>query len=258
MQSSFIKNINCIQGLSELPDGYIDLFLTSPPYGGLRKYHGFSWDFEATAKLVFEKAKQGAVVCWNTGDEVRDGVPCLYPERQLLYFADLGFLLWETIYWVKHGIPSPTPGRYYNVAERIYILSKGKPKTFNPISDRKNVSQGRVQKGMTRTSAEERTRSGKREFITQSYGRRTNVWAYGPQQNHTGHPAKMPEKLAADLIISYSNPGDIVCDPFSGSGTTCIAAQKLDRQGIGFEISPEYAVKSQMALMQLQTDIFSH
>ena len=69
---------------------------------------------------------------------------------------------------------------------------------------------------------------------------RGNVWRYAAGQDSTGHPAPFPYKMAADHIASWSNNGDIVLDPFMGSGTTAKAAQELGRHYIGFEINPEY------------------
>jgi len=78
---------------------------------------------------------------------------------------------------------------------------------------------------------------------------RDNIWDIAVARNETDHPAVFPEKLVSDHIISWSNEGDIVYDPFIGSGTTAIAAKKLNRNYIGSEISTEYW---DMAMNRLQ------
>lgn len=235
-----IYNLPCEIGLENVPDSMIDLVVTSPPYGGLRKYNGFKWDFYQVADLLYLKIKEGGIICWNTDDQIINGQSLLLPERQLLYFCENGFRLWDTIYWEKHGVPCPTPKRYYKTMERIFVLSKGNPKALNLICDRVNISAGRNEITYKRQSRTHRERSNKPNYITASHGRRTNVWKYTPMKNFTNHPAVMHELLAGDLVKSYSNEGDIICDPFMGSGTTAIVAQKLKRNWFGFECSEEY------------------
>lgn len=252
-----IQNINCQDGLPKIQDLSIDLVVTSPPYGGLRKYEGFDWDFEDVADLLFLKVKNGGVVCWNTDDQIVNGKSLLIPERQLLYFCSIGFQLWDTIFWHKHGVPCPTPKRYYKAVERVFILSKGEPSTLNLLSDRPNASAGRREITHKRQSRTHRERASKPIYTTQDFGRRTNVWTYVPMPNTTNHPAVMPEMLAGDLIRSYSNEGDLILDPFMGSGTTAVAAEKLNRKWLGFEISKKY-VESAERRISLISPLFSY
>ena len=248
-----IINAPAEEGLLLLPDNSIDLFLTSPPYGDLRTYNGFSWDFETIAALIYKKLKTGGVLCWNIDDQTKNGKALLLPERQLIHFCDNGFILYDTIYWQKHGVPCPTPNRYYKAIERIFILSKGKPKTLNLICDRINASAGRKEITHKRQSRTHRERSNKPSYITELYGRRTNVWTYVPMPNETNHPAIMPELLAADLVKSYSNEGDWVCDPHAGSGTTCVVSEKLNRKWTAFDCSAEYVKSAQQRVKNIAT-----
>ena len=80
--------------------------------------------------------------------------------------------------------------------------------------------------------------------------RRWNVWMINRNQESIDHPAVFPESLAKDHIASWSNPGDIVCDPFSGSGTTCKAAKELERHWLGIEVNPAYVEISNARLSQ--------
>lgn len=162
-------------------------------------------------------------------------------DGQKIHFVDhCGLLAWDNITWVKHGVPSPTPYRYYNTVEPVFVFSKGRPNTLNLLEDRVNLSAGRKEISHKRNSRDFRARSAKPTYITAEKGRRTCVWQYPNEQNTTNHPAVMNYRLALDLVLSYSNEGDVVCDPFTGSGTTLLAAQELGRKWVGFEISEEY------------------
>ena len=84
------------------------------------------------------------------------------------------------------------------------------------------------------------------------YGRRTNIWQINQQQN-SDHPASFPIELAHDHIVSWTNEGDVVLDPFMGSGTTAIVARALGRKYIGFEISQEYVDLANKRLQETKT-----
>jgi len=130
----------------------------------------------------------------------------------------------------------------------MFVLSKAAPKTFNPIRDRRNKwANGRKKiKGNYRKSDGKQVRHNKQNLL-QQFGARFNIWriSSGHQKSATdqlayGHPAIFPEKLARDHIISWSNPGDMILDPFMGSGTTAKVALQNGRHYLGFEISQEY------------------
>ena len=127
----------------------------------------------------------------------------------------------------------------------MFVFSKGKPKTVNLIADRKNIY------GNTNVSGTERQKDGttipmsanriKRKV--KEFGVRFNVWNIpGVQSNseRTGHPAQFPEALVHDHIVSWSNPGDVVLDPFMGSGTTGVVCLNTGRKFVGFEIDQKY------------------
>ncbi len=252
-----IHHLRCEFGLAQLQDESVDCFVTSPPYGGLRRYNGFEWDFETVAAEMFRTLKPGGVICWNTGDQIIDGVAQLYPERQKIHFSEIGLLVWDTIFWKKHGVPCPTPNRYYSVIEPVFVLSKGKPNMLCLISDRVNISAGRRETTHNRTAREYRERSTRKPYITAETGRRTNVWEYPTLPNETNHPAVMNLRLAYDLIQSYTVENEVVCDPFAGSGTTFAAAARLNRRWIGFEISEEYVAAANRRLTDITNNLFS-
>jgi site-specific DNA-methyltransferase (adenine-specific) len=234
-----VYNENCLSTMGNMPDGFVDLVVTSPPYDNLRKYNGYSFDFENVAKELFRVVKDGGVVVWIVSDGTFNGSESGTSFRQALFFMECGFNLYDTMIWNKPSPQAPTEGRYYDVFEYMFILSKGKPKALNLLKDRVNKSAGSVSKKETRSCKEDRKyKEGSR--VVADYSRRFNVWNISRGKSGTKHPAVFPEQLASDHIVSWSNKGDLVYDPFMGSGTTAKVAIENDRNWIGSEISPEY------------------
>lgn len=237
MQSNRIYNMDCLEGMRMLPRESIDLTVTSPPYDNLRTYNGFTWDFEAVAKELYRVTKQGGVVVWIVADATIKGSETGTSFRQALFFKECGFNLHDTMIWRKpNAMPQVDKTRYTQCFEYMFVFSKGKPKTFNPIKTPCKHA-GRFLK----------TTNNNPESIKSSHGgvvskERTafNVFDYMVAGTNYGHPAIFPEKIASDHITTWSNDGDIILDPFMGSGTTAIACIQTKRNYIGFEISKEY------------------
>jgi len=224
--------------LNKLPDCCIDLTVTSPPYDNLRTYNGFSWDFEALAKELFRVTKEGGVVVWNVNDATINGSETLTSFRQALYFKDVCGFNVETMIWEKTGSGALGSQNFYaQNFEYMFVLVKGKPKSANLIKDRENV----VKSGKVVTnSALGKDGKGKSRVVERKpFGKRNNIWQYDTQKN-SDHPAPFPEQLANDHILSWSNQGDTVLDPFMGSGTTGKMALLNNRNFIGIELSEEY------------------
>jgi site-specific DNA-methyltransferase (adenine-specific) len=251
-------NMDCVEGMKMLPDNSIDLTVTSPPYDNLRTYNGFSWDFEATAKELYRITKQGGIVVWVVGDSTIKGSETGTSFKQALFFKQIGFNLHDTMIYEKppRGAVGNNRG-YWQSFEYMFVLSKGKPKTINLIKDRKN-SEARGGDKSTK-----RLKDGTLKHISRSgygeFGRRTNIWKYeiGKGQSTKDdiafkHPAIFPEKLAKDHIISWSNEGDVVLDPFMGSGTTAKMAILNNRNYIGFEISKEYCDVAEQRIAEVK------
>src|SRR5690606_23860817 len=138
----------------------------------------------------------------------------------------------------------PSENRYHQVFEYMFIFSKSKPNTFNPIKDRKNLYLG--DRGASGRNKDGIRNTGK-STVREEYGKRFNIWNYPIGGGHCTkdkiaykHPAIFPEALAQDHILSWSNPGDIVLDPMCGSGTTCKMAKLNGRNYIGIDIAEEY------------------
>ena len=240
----YIECGDCIELMRKLPDSCIDLTVTSPPYDNLRDYKGYSFDFENTAKELFRITKDGGVVVWIVNDATIKGSETGTSFKQALFFKDIGFNLHDTMIWEKPTFTATgsLAVRYAPVFEYMFIFSKGKPKTFNPIKDKVNKRFGEEKHGTIRQKdGSTRPQSSLGKKINQ-YGQRHNVWKISTEQSNSNrfHPAQFPEALAHDHIISWSNPGDVVFDPFLGSGTTAKVAVLTNRHYIGFEISEEY------------------
>jgi DNA modification methylase len=237
---------DCLEVMGELPDNYIDLTVTSPPYDNLRTYNGFSFDFEGIAKELFRVTKQGGVVVWVIGDSVVRGSETGNAFRQALHFKEIGFNLHDTMIYQKNAFPFPDKTRYAQVFEYMFVLSKGKPNTTNIIRvPTKEANRIKNKKSYQRLPNGEtvpmKYETGKSER------NKENVWMFEVGYMKTTkdkfafqHPAMFPEQLAHDHIISWSNEGDIVFDPMCGSGTTCKMAKQLGRNFIGIDISKEY------------------
>jgi DNA modification methylase len=237
--------------MSKMPSNYVDLVVTSPPYDNLRDYKGYSFEFEKIAQELYRVVKDGGVIVWVVSDGTVNGSETGTSFKQALYFKEIGFNIHDTMIWQKAGFNSvgDLQTRYAPVFEYMFVFSKGKPKTFIPIKDRKNINFGVVMHGTKRhTNGEMKPISSEGKQIEQ-YGIRYNIWQINAQFNKYNHPAVFPEQLAYDHIISWSNENDIVYDPFTGSGTTCKMAHYSRRNYIGSEISKEYCDIAEQRLL---------
>jgi DNA modification methylase len=235
-----------------IPDESIDLTVTSPPYDNLRDYRGFEWDFENLAHELYRVTKPGGVVVWVVGDVTKNGTEKLIPFRQAIYFKDtIGFRVHDTMIYKKHS-PFPPNVRYWDCFEFMFVLSKGKPKVVNLLQQPKkgwindSMQSFRKRDGITQ-KANKKAHKRRLDANNKKTRIRDNIWDIdaGYMRSTTDevayqHPAIFPEQLAHDHIISWSNPGDTVLDPFAGSGTTLKMAEVLQRNSIGIEISEEY------------------
>ncbi len=246
---NILKQGDCLELMKDIPDGYIDLTVTSPPYDNLRTYNGNieQWNFEKfkdIAKELYRITKDGGVVVWIVADATVNGSETGTSFRQALYFKEIGFNLHDTMIWEKPTFTATgaLKTRYAQVFEYMFVLSKGKPKCFNPIKDRKNITAGSKYGGTVRNADGTMKPISNKGRTMREYGQRFNVWKNNTVcgRERCGHPAPFPEQLANDHIISWTNPGDVVFDPFLGSGTTAKVALLNNRKYIGFELNEEY------------------
>lgn len=256
-----IHNEDCRETLAKLPAECIDLVVTSPPYDDLRKYKGYEFNFEVFTEIaneLFRVMKAGGVIVWVVNDATRNGTETGTSFRQALYFKEnCGFNLHDTMIWRRSTIPQ-TGNRYEPQFEYMFVISKGTPKTFNPIRVPKLYDDKREFKNGHRDA------DG--NFMQLKVGKDNTKIDYNVWDIPVGgglvtkdkiaheHPAIFPETLAERHIISWSNEGDIIYDPFSGSGTTCKIADRLGRVWFGSEIAEEYC---SVALRRIENDLFT-
>ena len=230
-----------------LPDDFIDLTVTSPPYDDLRKYKGFEFDYKTMLKELYRVTKNGGVVVWIIGDKTDKGSETLTSFTHALYAKEIGFNVHDTmIYEKQNPQPQIKSKRFTNCFEYMFVFSKGTPKTCNYLME-ECKDAGRVLNNTNRLPNGETigfVSNGKPVNKTKI---RRNIWKYDAGFNRTTkdkiafqHPAIFPDQLAEDHILTWSNEGDIVLDPMCGAGTTCKMAWLNNRKFIGIDISEEY------------------
>lgn len=218
----------------------VDLVVTSPPYDDLRTYGGHSWDFFGVAWQLCRVLKQGGVIVWVVADATKDGSETGSSMEQALHFRRLGLNLHDTMIYEKAGTGACGSNlAYWQTWEYCFVLSKGRPAAVNRLKVQ-NLSAG-VKTTPRTVMKGNRDSAGVR--VVEDEGVRANIWRYNVNKHgmeNTGHPAPFPIALAKDHILSWSNPGDVVLDPFAGSGTTLRAAKDLGRKAIGIEVEERY------------------
>ncbi len=239
---------DCVEIMKNMDSCGVDMVITSPPYDNLRNYDGAinTWSFEKfkdVANELYRVLKPGGVVVWVVGDATIKGSETGSSFRQALYFKEIGFNIHDTMIWTKNAIPyDPKCRRYWQGFEYMFVFSKGQPKTCNYLKEpcklagkpKTNDYGQKRQDGTNRTDRWDENRKIKDEKV------KTNVWHFSPDGQKTGHPAVFPRALVHDHIFSWSNEGDLVMDPFMGSGTTGIVCKEMGRNFIGIEINDEY------------------
>lgn len=233
--------------LKSVKDNYVDLTVTSPPYDDLRQYNGFSFDFETIANELFRVTKIGGVVVWVVADQTKDFAESLTSFKQAIYFSSIcGFKLLDTMIYEKtsYAPAYPTMRRYAPVTEFMFVFSKGKPNTFNALTESKSIHSI---KGVTSSSFRQNDGTiivDNHVDRSSSVKAKTNLWRYSPGNDTDKlkfkHPATFPDQLVLDHILSWSNVNDVVLDPMMGSGTTGKMALKNNRKFIGIECSEQY------------------
>lgn len=239
---------DCLERMREIPDGSVDMVMTSPPYDDLRSYNDgemWTWDvFVGVAQECARLLKPGGTIVWNVGDATVNGSETGSSFRQALHFKDMcGLNLHDTMIWNKGGFSAvgALATRYAPVFEYMFVLTKGRVATFNPIKDRPNKWAGSTVHGTVKDRhGVARPVAGGNQKRLADFGQRFNVWEIPPHRQVGGHPAPFPIILAHDHIVSWSNPEDTVLDPFAGSGTTAIAAERTGRNWICIERDETY------------------
>lgn len=258
-QPFLLFNENNLDTMANMPDNFVNLTVTSPPYDDVRTYKGFSLPLENIAKELYRITKQGGIVVWVVNDKTVNYCETLTSFKTAIMFVEkAGFNLHDTMIY-KRTCAFPDVVRYYQDFEYMFVFSKGKPKTVNLLRQMKTEGSLKRQKNKTGVGGERQIDGslkridGTNAFLRKEKARqdktrvKSNVWEL-PRGNQNStkdkiafeHPAIFPEQLANDHILSWSNEGDIVYDPFAGSGTTGKMAILNKRKCIMSEISSEY------------------
>lgn len=243
-----IYNADNIDILKQINNESIDMILTSPPYDLIRTYGGsISWNeciFRNIADELYRVLKCNGVLIWVVGDETKNGFETCSSLKQALYFNKIGLLLYDTMIYKKSN-PVPSNGRrYIQEFEYMFCFSKiGEPKTFNPIRVPCKYA-GQDNWGNNWYYDEDGNKIEKQNSKINETKLHGNIFEYrvGSTQKTSkiNHPAMFPIELAKDMILTWSNQGDLILDPFVGSGTTCVVCKENNRRYIGIDIVKEY------------------
>lgn len=255
MKTTQIYHGDCLGVMQYIPGSSdsVDLTVTSPPYDNLRSYNGNNelWGehvWKAVLADLYRVTKPGGVVVWVVGDATIRGSETGTSFKQALWAMECGFNLHDTMIYEKNGAAYPAgvnSNRYSQVFEYMFIFSKGKPKTSNLIKDKPNKWAGIPTFGKSSNRQKDGTLKIGGKRVVGETGYRNNIWRINNGKGFGSiaafkHPATFPEQLANDHIISWSNEGDTVFDPFMGSGTTGKMAKLLGRNFIGIELDLSY------------------
>lgn len=250
------NNIYCADSaisVEWLYEDSVDLVVTSPPYDNLRAYSGYGsgWNrdkFERIALGLIRALKKGGVIVWVVNDKVEKGSKTMTHFSQCDFFVKKGLNLNDEMIWRKtNPMPQVRQKRYTQCFEHMFVFSKGQPKTFNPIMI-PTKNGGKHYKSTAKKITDENERR-ELDYHVNSEMVDYNIWeiAVAPNKEkylvngrEIKHPAVFPYEIPYRHIKTWTNEGDLVLDPFAGSGTTLLAARDLNRDYIGFEINPDY------------------
>ena len=248
---------DCLQILKNLPDDSIQLIITSPPYADQRKstYGGIhpdeyvKWFLPITQELLRVLKPTGTFVL-NIKEKVVEGQRHTYILELILAMKKQGWFWTEEFIWHKKNCyPGKWPNRFRDSWERL--LQFNKSKKFDMYQEEVMVPMGDWAKSRLKNLSEtDKTRdnskvgSGFGKNISNWVGREkaypSNVLHLATETSNRNHSATFPKELPTWFINLFSQSGDIVLDPFLGSGTTAIASSQLGRNCIGIEILPQY------------------
>jgi len=249
---------DCIKALARLPDQSVNLIMTSPPYADQRKTSYASvhpnsyveWFMPISLELKRVLRDEGSFIL-NIKERAVDGERHTYVLELILALRSQGWLWTEEYIWSKENcFPGKWPNRFRDAWERCLHFTK--VKKFHMYQESVMVPMGKWKEERFRTIKTPdtiRNPSGAGNTLTRQVANwkdrdmafPTNVLSLPTECANTGHSAAYPTSLPSWFIKLFSLPGDTVLDPFLGSGTTGIAAKRLDRHFVGIEIEEEFA-----------------
>ncbi|MBF0553261.1 MAG: site-specific DNA-methyltransferase [Nitrospirae bacterium] len=246
--------------LQLFPSRSVHLIVTSPPYNAARSYtHEFNANVFHLEKILIESWRvlmDGGVMVIVVGDTTVAGSETGLPSQiETFIRCVLHMNLHDSMIFEKNSAAHRSSNRYQQVFEFMYIFSKnGKPRTVHLIKDHPIKNENKKSWGKRTSRQTDGTLiETVRKTNNNTHDIRRNIFKYNVGgcgvassfKNVKNHPASFPDALAENHIYTWSNRGDIVLDPFSGSGTTCAMAKKHGRKYIGIDISAEYCELSQ-------------
>lgn len=259
--SSAIVCGDAIEQLKLIGDSTVQLCVTSPPYhigksyekGSKRSFDEYTVWIKSVLRLIEKKLKVGGSLCLQVGSNVKDGevIPLDYVFYP--YLTEMGLKFRNRIIWrYNFGLNAVQrlSGRY----EVLLWFTKGDGYKFNldPIRvkqlypGKRHPARKREKAGLPSGNPKGKNPSDywefdpARAFFGEPVWNIPNVKANHPEKVEN-HPCQFPNELVERCILAFSNVGDVILDPFVGTGTTVICADLHDRIGLGFELSAEYA-----------------
>jgi site-specific DNA-methyltransferase (adenine-specific) len=258
--------------LKKLPDHSVDLIVTSPPYADQRKetYGGVHPDnyvawFLPVALELLRVLKPTGTFILNIKEKVLDGERSTYVMELILEMRKQGWLWTEEFIWHKKNCyPGKWPNRFRDAWERL--LQFNKSRKFNMYQEEVMVPMGDWAKSRLKNLSDtDKIRDN--STVGSGFGKNISNWlerdkAYpsnvlhlATECNNKNHSAAFPEELPEWFIKLFSREGDVVLDPFMGSGTTIIVANRTGRQAIGIDLMPEYVEMVRKILSPDQCDV---
>ena len=227
---------------------------TSPPYASQRKYDGdagfepihpdnFSAWFDAVQQNVRMHLADDGSWFVNIKEHSHDGQRSLYVMDLVLeHVRAWSWRYVDQFNWVHNGLPGTWPNRFKNQFEPVFHFSISKQIKFRPDNVRHASADafeyaGALQQASTGNPI---SNLGKDLVRMESTALPGNCLTPGKNNESWSHEAMFPVRLPSFFIKAFSDDGDLVYDPFCGSGTTVVAAHRLNRVGLGMELSPKY------------------
>jgi site-specific DNA-methyltransferase (adenine-specific) len=265
-------NADCNEALKTISDNSVDLIFTSPPYadqrtntyGGIKPDKYVEW-FIPISKELYRVIKPTGTFILNIKEKVVGSERHTYVMELVMEMRKQGWLWTEEFIWHKKNcFPGKWPNRFRDAWERL--LQFNKEKKFNMYQDEIRIPMGDWAKTRLKNLSEtdkkrddSRVGSGFGKNVSKWVGRElaypTNVLSLATETGNKNHSAVFPKSLPEWFIKLFTKPGDMVLDPFLGSGTTSLAANGLDRNSIGIEILPEYYELSISNFKQLENNL---
>ena len=265
---------DCLEVLNDLPDNSVDLIFTSPPYADQRKntYGGIHPDkyvewFLPISQQLFRVLKPTGSFVLNIKEKVVNGERSTYVLELILAMKQQGWLWTEEFIWHKKNCyPGKWSNRFRDAWERLLQFNKQKKfamyqeSVMVPTGDwAKSRLKNLSQTDKIRDNSHVGSGFGKNisNWLNRPMAYPTNVLHLATECSNKNHPAAFPQALPEWFIKLFTQENDVVLDPFMGSGTTNIAANRLNRQSIGIEILPEYFEEVKKYFSNITSNIFS-